>query len=54
MISNKSVFTVCIQEDELLSLYKAIYDIVLTGDSDMTVINSVVRAVLHHRSEALT
>jgi 5'-nucleotidase len=37
-----------IVEDDLLSLYKGIYDIVLTGDTDMTVVNSLVRAVLHH------
>ena len=41
------VFVSCVQVDDLLKLYMDIYDIVLTGDCDMTVVNAVVQTVLH-------
>ena len=34
------------QEEELLATYRDIYDIVLTGDNDMTVVNSIVNSVV--------
>ena len=35
------------QVADLLEIYMDIYDVVLTGDCDMTVMNTVLQAVLH-------
>lgn len=34
------------QADKLLSTYLELYDIVLTGDANMDVVNAILRAIL--------
>ena len=36
----------CMQADKLLSTYLELYDIVLTGDASMDVVNAVLRTIL--------
>ena len=40
------IYNVHLQVDKLLSTYLELYDIVLTGDASMDVVNAVLRAIL--------
>ena len=42
---------VFLQEEALLPTYLELYDIVLTGDSNMDVVNAVVAAMLNIRHD---
>ena len=46
--SNNNQITICLnmQADKLLSTYLELYDIVLTGDASMDVVNAVLRTIL--------